>query len=168
VIIFRRCYKSAATKQPARACVKFAYPEETQMSSLPTLDQRRSKHAWEAVTSFAKIAANGKRTYGEDAKEYAREAKKLPARIITAGLGPSLAFIKSKAKEKKPNLNRLHDHLTNWVLVKCPVPGKVPDSLLLSIIEGDSDFLRRATAESLAYLQWLVRFADAEGLTEGE
>jgi CRISPR-associated protein Cmr5 len=106
------------------------------------------------------------RSYGEDAKEYAREAKKLPARIITAGLGAALAFIVSKA-DKKPNLQRLHHHLTEWVIRQRPLSAKVPDSLLLSIVEGDAEFLRRATAEALAYLQWLVRFADAEGLTEG-
>ena len=35
-----------------------------------------------------------------------------------------------------------------------------------AIIHGDSDFLRRATDEALAYLAWLNRFAEAEGLTE--
>ena len=34
--------------------------------------------------------------------------------------------------------------------------------LLIRVIKGDSDFLRYATAECLAYLQWLVRFTDAE------
>jgi hypothetical protein len=33
---------------------------------------------------------------------------------------------------------------------------------LIRVIHGDSDFLRFATAECLAYLQWLVRFTDAE------
>jgi CRISPR-associated protein Cmr5 len=36
------------------------------------------------------------------------------------------------------------------------------------IVQGNSDFLRRATDEVLAYLLWLNRFAEAEGLTEGE
>jgi CRISPR-associated protein Cmr5 len=133
----------------------------------PTLDQRRAKHAWEAVTSFARQDADGKRRYGDDAQEYAREAKKLPARIMAAGLGQALAFILAKAKDKKPNLSRLHEHLSRWVIRERPLTAKVPDNLMLSIIEGDSMFLRQATAEALAYLQWLVRFADAEGLTEG-
>lgn len=127
-----------------------------------TLDQKRAKHAWEKVTSFRK--SDGK--YGEDAKEYAREAKKLPMRIIAAGLGPALAFVLAKAKDKKPNIKKIHEHITDWVLRKYPIKAKKPESLLESIIGGDSDFLRRATDESLAYLQWLNRFAEAEGLTD--
>jgi CRISPR-associated protein Cmr5 len=132
------------------------------------LDQRRAHRAWKDITSFARKENGGVRRYGEDAKEYAREVKKLPARIIAAGLGQALAFVLAKAKNKKPNLMRLHEHLTRWVIQERPLAAKVPESLLLSIVEGNSDFLRQATAEALAYLQWLVRFADAEGLTEGE
>ena len=33
-------------------------------------------------------------------------------------------------------------------------------------MQRDADFLRYATAESLAYLQWLVRWADALELTD--
>ena len=40
--------------------------------------------------------------------------------------------------------------------------------LLEQIVNGDSNFLRRATDETLAYLQWLNRFAEAEGLTEDQ
>jgi len=130
-----------------------------------TLDQRRAQHAWDAVTSFAK-ENDGRRRYGEDAKEYAREVKKLPIRIMASGLGPALAFILAKAKDKKPNVRRIHDHLTDWVIEKCPLAAKKPESLSQSIIHGDSDFLRRATDETLAYLQWLTRFAEAEGLTD--
>ena len=130
----------------------------------PTLDQLRARHAWKAILSFAK-EDNGEREYGKDAKEYAREAKKLPMRIIAAGLGPSLAFILAKAKGKKTNLKRLHDHLTGWVIERLPA-AKRKGSLLESIVEGNSDFLRRATDETLAYLQWLNRFAEAEGLSE--
>jgi hypothetical protein len=36
-----------------------------------------------------------------------------------------------------------------------------PTELLDRITQGDSDFQRLATAECLAYLEWLVRFADA-------
>jgi CRISPR-associated protein Cmr5 len=133
-----------------------------------TLDQRRAKHAWNAVLSFAKPKGDGTREYGDDAKEYAREARKLPTRIATAGLGQALAFILAKAKDKKPNLKRLHEHLTQWVIQERPLPASKPNSLMESILEGNSEFLRRATDEALAYLLWLNRFAEAEGLTEGE
>jgi len=129
-----------------------------------TLDQRRAKHAWDAVTSFRQ--KDGK--YEHKAKKYAGEAKKLPMRIMSAGLGPALAFVLAKAKDKKPDLTKLHDHLTDWVVKKRPMKASKPNSLMESIINGDAVFLRRATDETLAYLQWLNRFAEAEGLTDDE
>jgi len=130
-------------------------------SARPTLDQRRARHAWEAIQELlAKTASEA------DRKEYAGEAKKLPIRIVNAGLGQALVFIHAKAKDKKPNLKLLNEHLTDWTLHQRGLPGSKPDSLLNSIIYGDSDFLRRATDEVLAYLQWLNRFAEAEDLTD--
>lgn len=129
-------------------------------SDRPTLDQRRARHAWEAIKS---IAQGDK----QDAQEYAREAKKLPVRIMTAGLGQALAFTLAKAKAKKKNLIRLHDDLTSWVIRGRPIDlAKCPTSLRDSIVEGNADFLRMATDETLAYLAWLNRFGEAEGLTE--
>ena len=51
-----------------------------------------------------------------------------------------------------------------------PVAEGDPEAtrLVVRIIRGDADFQRYATSECLAYLQWLVRFADAEGLTDAE
>jgi len=141
-------------------------PEPTTSKPGPTLDQRRAKHAWERVVSQATVK-DGQRQYDEKAKEYARGAKKLPTRIMAAGLGQALAFILAKAKDRKPNLKQLHEDLTDWVIKQRPMSAKKPNSLMESIIEGDSDFLRRATDEVLAYLVWLNRFAEAEGLTEG-
>ena len=142
----------------------------TAESSAKTLDQRRAKHAWQAIISQATGKdKDGRRQYGEGAKEYAREAKKLPVRIMASGLGQALAFILAKAKDKKPNLTKLHNDLTDWVIRQRQIEeAKRPGSLLESILEGDADFLRRATDEVLAYLQWLNRFAEAEGLTDAE
>jgi len=97
--------------------------------------------------------------------KYKVEAKKLPTRIVTSGLGPAIAFL--NAKEKIPV--NLAISLGDWVLDKRrnansdrPEPAK--DDLLKSIIGGDSESLRSATNECLAYLQWLNRFVEAEGV----
>jgi CRISPR-associated protein Cmr5 len=132
----------------------------------PTLEQRRAKHAWEAVRSLARPGQDGTQRYGGLAKDYAREAKKLPMRIMRAGLGQALSVLLAKAKDKNRSVQRLHDHLTDWVIKQRPIAAARPESLLESIIHGDSNFLRRATDEILAYLQWLNRFAEAEGLAE--
>ncbi|MDI7268428.1 MAG: type III-B CRISPR module-associated protein Cmr5 [Myxococcota bacterium] len=128
-----------------------------------TLGQKRAKHAWDAVQGVLtdKSAPEGA------AKEYGTHAKKLPLRIRTAGLGSALAFLRAKA-EKKGHLKRLHRDLTDWVIGERGLPAKHRDDLLQSIVDGESDFLRRATDESMAYLEWLNRFAEAEGLTREE
>jgi CRISPR-associated protein Cmr5 len=135
----------------------------TTTKALPTLEQRRANHAWEAV-------ANAKNKYKTDldkAKRFGGHAKKLPTRIIASGLGQALAFL--KAKDYAPDLLLA---LSKWVLFvrdeKEP-PGNIKDdALLLAVIKGNSDFLRRATDEVLAYLLWLNRFAEAEKLTEND
>lgn len=101
-----------------------------------------------------------------DREDYFGEAKKLPVRIMASGLGQALAFIAAKAK-KRSSLKGLQADLSTWVLkriepaacnVNCP-PDTPP--LLHCIIHGDSAFVRRATDETLAYLKWLNRFAEA-------
>jgi CRISPR-associated protein Cmr5 len=130
-----------------------------------TIDQRRAAHAWSCVR-------HAKSEFKDKAKEYGGQAKKLPVRIMSAGLGQALAFILAKAgdpesKDHKRHLRDLFNDLTDWVIKKRPMKdAKHCDHLLKSIVEGDSDFLRRATMETLAYLRWLNRFADAEGLND--
>jgi len=121
-----------------------------------TLDQRRAEHAWQAV----QVAKNNKDV---DFEKFHGQAKKLPVRIIASGLGQALAFLKAKNYAPK-----LLVALGDWVLDKRINPdSKKPEpddmALLKAVVEGDAEFLRWATDEVLAYLQWLNRFADAEG-----
>jgi CRISPR-associated protein Cmr5 len=133
---------------------------EAMTKSGPTLDQRRARHAWEVVQR-AKQKQDAHKD--QDPKKFGGQVKKLPTRIMAAGLGQALAFL--KAKNYAPGLLA---ELTEWMTQRIPPKPKEPADLLERIIHGDSDFLRRATDEVLAYLVWLNRFADAEGLTEGE
>lgn len=123
--------------------------------SLQTIEQRRAKHAWTAIQAL-------KKNTDAERDEYTGEAKKLPARIMAAGLGPALAFLAAKAKDKKKHLNQFLADLSSWVLKERSIACTHPTSLLESVVFGDATFLRRATDESLSYLQWLNRFADAE------
>jgi CRISPR-associated protein Cmr5 len=137
---------------------------ETKPAETKTLDQLRARHAWEVVqgvrSKYAK-KENGKELLGREGKEFGTQVKKLPTRIIAAGLGQALAFL--EAKEYAPELR---EALTNWLgQRRPPAPGE-DASLLVRIIRSNADFQRYATAECLAYLVWLVRFADACKLTE--
>ena len=112
--------------------------------SMQTLSQRRAKHAWGVVE---------KQRGFPDFEEFADQAKKLPMHILTSGLGQSLAFLRSKRKAPE-----LLAALTSWMQ---DYQKGTPSELLDRITQGDSEFQRLATSESLAYLEWLVRFADA-------
>jgi CRISPR-associated protein Cmr5 len=137
-----------------------------------TPDQRRACHAWDTVQEilekYPHQMVSGKKVPHEKAKKIGGQAKKLPTRILASGLGQALAFL--RAKDYAPEvLIRLGD----WVLDKRlnQDSKKSPPSdreLVEAVVKGTSDFLRRATDEALAYLLWLNRFAEAEGLTEGE
>lgn len=135
-------------------------PEATTSKAGPTLDQRRANHAWDVVQRAKQ--KNGHHQ-NQDPKKFGGQAKKLPTRIMAAGLGQALAFLKAKAYAPG-----LLFELTEWMKQRIPPKQGEPADLLERIIKGDSDFLRRATDEVLAYLLWLNRFAEAEGLTEGE
>jgi CRISPR-associated protein Cmr5 len=123
-----------------------------------TWEQQRAAHAWGVVQS---IQQDNKR-----AKEFGVQAKKLPVRILTSGLGPSLAFL--KAKKCAPELaDALNDWIQTcaWAKSVTETSGKDTD-LVKKIIHGDAEFLRLATDECMAYLPWLIRFAEAADLVD--
>lgn len=126
------------------------------------LDQRRAADAWEKMNS---IAHHPDKKRCED---YTGEAHKLPVRIMASGLGQALAFLFAKQK-KKPGLVQLLQDLSRWVLVKriegsaIEVPAQKEPDLLQAILASNTDFLRWATDETLAYLQWINRFAEGLG-----
>ncbi len=137
------------------------------MSTVQTLDQRRARHAWDAVQAIVREHVrmeDGKRLPNEYAKKFGMHARKLPSRIIASGLGQALAFLHAKA-----NAPDLLVEIGDWILDKSknpksnkPKPGEA--DLVRKILDEPSDFLRLATTETLSYLQWLIRFAEAEGL----
>ena len=104
----------------------------------------------------------------KNAEEFGKQAKRMPVRILTSGLGPSLSFL--AAKKYAPELQA---SLKDWIL-KCAwaqrekETSKETKDLMQRIISGDAQFLRLATDECMAYLQWIIRFAEAEGLLKDE
>ncbi|HEX4613494.1 MAG TPA: type III-B CRISPR module-associated protein Cmr5 [Urbifossiella sp.] len=139
------------------------------MSGIQSLDQRRAAHAWTALQGFADQHApknaKGVRVPTDKGKKYGVHVRKLPMRVMASGLGQALAFL--LAKDYCPDLLAA---LGDWVLDKrsnpvSKAPPPEPKKLLHDLIGGDSEFAQLATAETLAYLRWLTRFAEAEGLT---
>lgn len=117
--------------------------------ALQTLGQQRARQAWEEVEK----ACGSMKDFADD---FADEAKKMPARIRTAGLAHTLAYLRAKGQGQE-----VCSAIEKWVNGRRPpVPGK-PQALVERCIQEDGAFLRYATAEALAYLEWLIRFADA-------
>jgi len=151
-----------------------------------TLDQRRAAHAW-SVIEWLRQARDGKgnpkylkpaadRTGDPVANEAGRklgtQMKKLPTRIMAAGLGQALTFL--YAKHEAPPLEQA---LTDWLLHDRPEqfdPQRVPENdgctrLIEQLInQWTAATLRQQTEEALAYLPWLARFAKAAGLMDTE
>ena len=149
-----------------------------------SLDQRRASHAWDAIQRVKKnaesVGSSDARSHVQDGGDrvhekknaeppgpsYLREAKQLPVRILTAGLGHALAFLCAKGIGGNANDLLLRD-IADWVLDKRDRPHSAaerppPNALMEKIVKNDGNFLRIATDEVLAYLQWLTRFAEAE------
>lgn len=130
------------------------------MSQQQSLEQKRAKAAW------AKVEQMRTKSY---AKEYGQLAKSAPAAIQTNGLGQTLAFLRAKgSKDGRPKDGgdnahwKLQEHISEWVLGYL---SQTHTNGLLGWVMAENtstDEYRRATAETMAFLSWLKRFAEAE------
>ena len=102
--------------------------------------------------------------YGKDYKSY---AKKIPMLIKNNGLGATLAFIFSKAKDGNA-YELLYRQIEKWLDGSKWKFNSSPngENLVAWIISLPSTDYRAVTIEVLAFLNWLKRFVD--GLIEGE
>lgn len=123
-----------------------------------TIEQDRARAAWAAVE-----AVEARR---EVMKKYVPLVQGAPVAIHTAGLGQTIAFYLSRKPDKNPEYESLLTHLATWVLrgrsTDVADATKRPSDLMQAIQSGTSDDYRRLTAETLAYLAWLKRFAAAK------
>ncbi len=118
-------------------------PSSTSVKSRD-LDRRRAEAAWKDIQGI-----------NATDKEYGSLAREMPTLIQVNGLAQTLAFLKAKNKTHHQNIFK---HLSDWVCQQLGLQG----DLLERVLEMDSQLYRRATAESLAFLQWLKRFAEAK------
>ena len=126
------------------------------MSQQRSLEQERAKAAWKAISEAKK---NNKDYQGK----YKSAARSAAANIQINGLGQTLAFWRSKPKEE--HYKRIYWVVSDWV--KGRLTWKSDAHVLLWITDhAKTDDYRRATAEALAFLNWVKRFAEAE--LEGE
>jgi CRISPR-associated protein Cmr5 len=133
-------------------------PNPTQQQ---TLQQKRAAHAWARVESIVSRPEDFRKKYGS-------QVRGLPSLIQSDGLGQTLAFLKAKDKDKRDSYYfSAYNHIDSWTQDK-DSGLNVQGDLLKWLLEQSSTDYRRATAEVLAYLSWLKRFAEAKGWQQDE
>lgn len=124
----------------------------TRPSRQRSLEQQRAAFAWDCVQQVKKTSW---------ASDYCQLAKGLPAMVQVNGLGQTLAFLDSKGKRQDNEHARLAADLSRWVSKQ--LLGSERNDLIPWITgQASAAEYRRATAEALAFLNWLRRFAEAE------
>lgn len=124
--------------------------------SLRKFEQDRAQRAWGCIDEINRWPDDKRR----DKEEYRSWAQKVPALILTNGLGNTLAYLQAKG-EKKPDKpqQKLYEHISKGV--RKEMKWSSSTDLLQEIIGGTSVSYRIATIVALEFCTWLKRFAEA-------
>ncbi len=140
-----------------------------------TRDQRRAQHALQSVKQVQALVQERITRAGSNEQEqrkaskfrdeYKSYAESLPASIVMNGLGQACAMLLAQAKGRsgKEDAHRLlYDHLQDWLRGRehAAVYPKDQDLVEAVINHGQRAYIQ-AQVESLAYLNWLKKFAQA-------
>lgn len=128
-----------------------------------TLEQKRAKHALDKVREIKD------RYQGGQQDKFVSYVERLPATILTNGLGQAAAMLLAQGKGEEGSAHRLlYDILTEWLCRGHPQPPyKGETDLMAAIVSHDRTAYLRAQAEALAYLEWFKRFVVAFLKKEG-
>ena len=142
-----------------------------------TREQQRAQHALRSVNQVQERLANAGSDEKEQKKakkfrdEYKSYAESLPANIVMNGLGQACTMLLAQAKGKSADQEAhrlLYDHLEDWLRGSDQAAVYPPDQNLVKAVisHGQREYVR-AQFESLAYLNWLKKFAQAYLAGEG-
>ena len=124
------------------------------MSDFKSLEQKRAELAWEFVDWVKKEKTSAQ-------KDYKSVMRKLPAMILTSGLGQTLAFHLGKESGKPER-----DVINNLAKALKDLTGYVDKDNARELLKTLSDSQHEAhvmlTNEALKYATWLKRLAEAE------
>lgn len=122
-------------------------------SSRNSLEQQEAMYALASVKDIQAKKASG---------DYFTQVKRLPAMVLTNGLGHSLAFLRSKAGKnsaEESGHRALFDDVAGWLqeLEVYPSEGEIMEHIL----KGSMSKYLEAQSHVMRLLTWLVRFANA-------
>lgn len=125
-------------------------------SKRQSIEQKRATQAYKDVTDVDNQYRD------ELGRKYNSLARSAPAMVQSNGLGQALAFWRAKAgRDKKGEHWLLYSHVSAWVMNELNTQSKEAEGLLEWVVQQDTQTYRRATTETMAYLTWLKRFAEA-------
>ncbi len=136
---------------------------------MQTVEQKRAADAVRKIQGMI----NSNRDYGH----YVSYASALPAQIVNNGLGQAITMLCAAAGRKTIPHEDPHyflaDHVASWLAEQIqelrPTDGvNHPVQVVQRLAEGNQKQYSRATAEAVAYLNWLKRFARAMLTEPGE
>jgi len=108
--------------------------------SLQTVEQKRAKHALKIVNEWKNM--------GDAQKKLKNYVVGMPAMILMSGFGQTCAFYKSKKENHETVLQALQSWLDKGDVIQAITASTAQEYQLMQ-------------AESLAYLNWLKKFARA-------
>jgi len=127
------------------------------MSIIENIEHERAKEAWSCIGYVNEEIES--RSFK---KEYRSIVMKLPTLIITNGLGQTLAFLKSKSKgDKNKPEEKVYQDIDGWLSKSKNIHWNAKGELIERVIALPNDKFRQVTVETLAFLSWMKRFADA-------
>lgn len=121
-------------------------------SGLANLDLLRARAASEAVNDVANLGE-------ETQKKFRQLARSAPADIMTMGLGQTSAFWASSGKEHD---QKMIEHVKGWLRTQALIQDQEVNLVDWVVAIDDMLTYRRATRETLAFLAWVKRFAEAK------
>jgi CRISPR-associated protein Cmr5 len=83
----------------------------------------------------------------------------IPALILTNGLLAAAAFCCEAGKDKRAGMKKAFDGIAAYLKSRSLTTATTGQALISDLAAKDSLTLQRATAEALAYLAYLKRFA---------
>lgn len=126
------------------------------MPATHSLAQLRAQHALAVIT---KLANQNPSTYGN----YVSYVKALPANVRSLGLGQALAFALAKCEgDRKKPYGLLYEHVADWICQRRIYPGANVTTLMTELTGGTQTQYLHAQIETMAYLEWLKKFAVAQ------
>ena len=117
---------------------------------MQTIEQQRAARAQECIAQLK-----------TDIKAYKAVAASFPAMIRMNGLGQALAFIRSR---KADEYQQVYGHVSKWL---CQGPrGVFPGAqdALAELVVRDAATYRQAETETIAFMVWIKRYAEAAQL----